>query len=215
MTKRIPTKRKYESSRRQAQALETRRQIAKAARSLFFEHGYSGTTIDAIAQTAGVAPETVYSIFGNKRKILAHLMDISIGGDDQPIRLLDRPEPQAVLHDIDQHSQLTMFSQGITEILVRVAQLFEVMRTAAMTEKEIADLMQNLLKERLENMTTFVKHLASNGGLREGVDIPLAAELVWTMTSPEVFLLLTRDRHFTKRHYTTWLETTLTRLLLS
>jgi hypothetical protein len=46
------------------------------------------------------------------------------------------------------------------------------------------------------------------------VNIPLAAEMVWTITSPEVFLLLTRDRHFTKRHYTTWLETTLTRLLL-
>jgi AcrR family transcriptional regulator len=214
MTKQIPTKRKYESSRRQAQARETRRQIAEAARGLFFERGYSGTTIDAIARAAGVASETVYSIFGSKRKILSHLMDISIGGDDQPIRLLDRSGPQAVLHDTDQHYQIMMFSQGITEILVRAAQLFEVMRSAAMTEKEIADLIRNLLKERLENMTTFVKHLASNGGLLEGMDIPLAAEMVWTITSPEVFLLLTRDRNYSKGRYTTWLEATLTRLLL-
>jgi hypothetical protein len=35
-----------------------------------------------------------------------------------------------------------MFSQGITEIMARAAQLFEVMRSAAMTEKEIAGLMQ-------------------------------------------------------------------------
>jgi AcrR family transcriptional regulator len=181
---------------------------------LFFERGYSGTTIDAIAQAAGVAPETVYSIFGSKRKVLSHLMDISIGGDDQPIRLLDRPEPQAVLHDTDQRYQVMMFSRGITEILARAAQLFEVVRSAAMTEKEIADLMQNLLKERLENMTIFVKHLASNGGLHEGMDIPLAAEMVWTITSPEVFLLLTRDRNYSKGRYSTWLETTLTRLLL-
>jgi TetR/AcrR family transcriptional regulator of autoinduction and epiphytic fitness len=214
MTKQIPTKRKYESSRRQAQARETRRQIAEAARNLFFERGYSGTTIDAIAQAAGVASETVYSVFGSKRKVLSHLMDISIGGDDQPIRLLDRPEPQAVLHDNDQRNQIIMFSQGITEILVRAAQLFEVVRSAAMTEKEIADLMQDLLKERLENMTTFVTHLASNGGLREGMDIPLAAEMVWTITSPEVFLLLTRDQNYAKRQYTDWLEATLTRLLL-
>jgi AcrR family transcriptional regulator len=214
MTKSIPTKRKYESSRRQAQARETRRQIAEAARGLFFERGYSGTTIDAIAQAAGVAPETVYSIFGSKRKVLSHLMDISIGGDDQPIRLLDRPEPQAVLHDTDQRYQVMMFSRGITEILARAAKLFEVVRSAAMTEEEIADLMQNMLTERLENMTTFVKHLASNGGLYEGMEIPLAAEMVWTITSPEVFLLLTRDRNYSKGRYSTWLETTLTRLLL-
>ena len=214
MTIRIPTKRKYESSRRQAQARETRRQIAEAARSLFFERGYSGTTIDAIAQAAGVAPETVYSIFGSKRKVLSHLMDILIGGDDQPVRLMDRPEPQAVLHDNDQHAQIMMFSKGIADILARAAQLFEVMRSAAMTEKEIADLIQNMLKERLENMTTFVKHLASNGGLFEGMDIALAAEMVWTITSPEVFLLLTRDRNFAKGQYASWLEATLTRLLL-
>ena len=214
MTKPIPTKRKYKSSRRQAQARETRRQIAEAACSLFFERGYSGTTIDAIAQTAGVASETVYSIFGSKRKVLSHLMDISIGGDDKNIRLLDRPEPQAVLHDNDQHAQIMMFSQGITEILARAAQLFEVMRSAAMTEKEIANLMQNMLKERLENMTTFATYLASNGGLNEGMDIPMAGEMVWTITSPEVFLLLTRDRNYSKERYATWLESTLTRLLI-
>ena len=214
MTKPIPTKRKYESSRRQAQARETRRQIAEAAKSLFFERGYSGTTIDAIAQAAGVASETIYSIFGSKRKVLSHLMDISIGGDDQPIRLLDRPEPQAVLQDTDQRYQVLMFSKGITDILARAAQLFEVMRSAAMTEKEIADLLQNLLKERLENMTTFATHLASNGGLHEGIDIPMAGEMVWTITSPEVFLLLTRDRNYSKERYATWLEATLTRLLL-
>jgi AcrR family transcriptional regulator len=196
------------------QARETRHQIAESARSLFFERGYNGTTIDAIAQSAGVAPETVYAVFGNKRKILWHLMDISIGGDDQPIRLLDRPEPQVVLHDIDQRRQIMMFSNGITEIMARAAHLFEIMRSAAKTEKDIEELLQNMLKERLENMTVFVRHLANNGGLSEGMEISAAAELVWTITSPEVFLLLTRDRNYSKEKYTAWLQATLASLLL-
>jgi len=209
-----PLKRKYDSSRRQAQARETRRQIVEAARSLFIKRGYNGTTIDAIAQAAVVAPETVYAIFGNKRKILSHLMDISIGGDDQPIRLIDRPEPQAVLNDTDQRRQIMMFSQGITEIMARVAHLFEIMRSAAKTEKDIEDLLQHMLKERLENMTTFVRQIATNGGLREGMEVSTAAELVWTITSPEVFLLLTRDRNYSTEQYAAWLQATLTRLLL-
>ncbi len=48
-------KRKYNSTRRQAQAGETRRQIIAAARVLFIERGYTGATIEAIAQQAGVA----------------------------------------------------------------------------------------------------------------------------------------------------------------
>jgi TetR/AcrR family transcriptional regulator, regulator of autoinduction and epiphytic fitness len=207
-------KRKYDSSRRRAQARETRQQIVEAARSLFIQRGYSGTTIDAIAESAGVAPETVYVIFGNKRKILSHLMDISIGGDDQPIRLLDRPEPQAVLHDTDQHRQIMAFSRGIAEIMTRAAPYFEILRSAAKTEKEIDDLLQHLLVERLENMTSFVRQIAANGSLREGMDVAAAAELVWTITSPEVFLLLTRDRDYSKERYAAWLQATLTRLLL-
>jgi AcrR family transcriptional regulator len=214
MAKQTPTKRKYDSSRRQLQALETRRQIVETARSLFIELGYDGTTIDAIADAAGVAPETVYAVFQSKRKILRHLIDISIGGDDQPIRLMDRPEPIAVLHDADPLHQIMMFSQGITEILKRVAPIFEVLRTAAKADKEFADLVQNLLNERLENMTTLVQHIENNGGLRDGLNISSGAELVWTISSPEVFLLLTRDHKNSLDYYSTWLQVTLTRLLL-
>jgi hypothetical protein len=141
-------------------------------------------------------------------------MDISIGGDEQPIRLLDRPEPRAVLHDTDQQHQIMMISQGISEIMGRVAHLFEIMRSAAKTEQDIEDLLNHLLNERLENMTTFVQNIANNGGLREGMEVSAAAELVWTITSPEVFLLLTRDRNFSQEQYAAWLQTTLVRLLL-
>src|SRR5215204_5576040 len=134
--------RKYDSTRRQAQARETRLQIVEAARGFFLERGYAGTTIEAIAENAGVSPETIYATFKNKRKILLFLFEISVGGDDQPVRVIDRPEPQAVLHETDQQRQLTMFAIDITGILNRAAPVFEVMRSAAKTEPEIASLVK-------------------------------------------------------------------------
>lgn len=208
------TRRPYNSTRRQAQARETRRQIIEAAHRLFIESGYAGATIEAIAREGGVAPETIYAVFGNKRTILANLIGVSVGGDDQPIPLLQRSGPQTVLREHDPVGQLHLFAQDMAGILERVAPIFEIMRAAAKTEPDITELRQNLLAERLHNLTTFVQHLAANSPLREGLDEAQAAEIVWTITSPEVFSLLTVDRGWSREQYTQWLGDTLVRLLL-
>jgi AcrR family transcriptional regulator len=206
--------RKYDSTRRQAQARQTRLQIAEAARSLFMVRGYGGTTIEAIAEKAGVAPETVYATFKNKRNVLSFLFDISIGGDDEDIRLLDRPNPQAVLRETDQRRQLSLFARDITRILHRAAPIFEILRIAGKTEPEIAELVQRLLRERMANMSMVAKSVASNGPLRGGLNRTRAAELIWAMTSPELYLLFNRDRGWADEQYTQWLTETLVRLLL-
>jgi AcrR family transcriptional regulator len=212
--KRTPPKRKYDSSRRKEQARRTRLQIAEAARKLFLERGYAGATIEAIAQEANVAQETVYAVFGSKRKILAFLMDISVGGDDQPVRLLDRPGPQAVMSETKQTRQMDLFSQDITGILSRAAPVFEIMRSAAKLEPEIDALHKRILEQRLQNMTQFIQSVAANGPLQEGMDEKEAADIVWAITSPELFQLLTVDRKWTKEKYLQWLRDSLTRLLL-
>lgn len=209
-----PPTRKYDSTRRQAQARQTRLQIAEAARVLFLERGYAGTSIEAIAEQANVAPETIYATFKNKRNVLSFLFDISIGGDDEDVRLLDRPDPQAVLNETDQHRQLTLFARDITKILHRAAPIFEILRIAAKTEPEIAELVQRLLRERMANMNMVVKKVATNGPLREGLNRTGATELMWAMTSPELYLLLSRDRGWSDEEYTRWLTDTLIRLVL-
>jgi len=207
-------KRKYHSKRRQEQARETRQRILVAALKLFSEHGYAGATIEAIAQEAGVAPLTVFAIFGNKRSILAGLIKVSVGGDDQPIPLLQRPGPQSVLQEKDPTRQIYRFAGDITDILERVAPVFEIMRMAAKTEPEIADMLKNILEDRLYNLGIFVQHVSANSDLREGLDEAEATEIVWSIASPEVYRLLTVDRGWSKERFSEWLGDTLTRLLL-
>lgn len=209
-----PTKRTYNSSRRKQQALLTQRQIIEAARTLFIARGYSGATMDAIAQAAGVAPETVYATFGNKRAILARLFDVALVGDEQPIPLLERPEPQAAMNETDQHRQIELFVEGIDQIMSRVAPLFEVMRVAAKTEPEMAEMLQNILRARVQGLKAFVVALMKNGPLRAGLTADKAAETVWTLTSAEVFTLLRTDRNWSEQQHKQWLVDSLTRLLL-
>jgi len=214
MLKKNTSKRKYDSSRRKEQAHQTRLQIAEAARKLFFERGYAGATIEAIAEHAGVAKETIYAIFKNKREILAFLLDISVGGDDLPVRIIDRPEQKAMLLGTDQRQQLDLFARGITEVMSRAAPVFEVTHIAAKTEPEIARRIKYLYRERLENMATIVRHVAANGPLQDGLDEAHAAEIVWALTSPELFQLVNENFSWSKEKYSQWLAGILKRLIL-
>ncbi|HEX2622359.1 MAG TPA: TetR/AcrR family transcriptional regulator [Phototrophicaceae bacterium] len=214
MTNSSKPKRTYNSTHRQAQARQTRQHIADAARGLFIQRGYAGATIEAIAEAAGVATETVYTIFGSKRKILMHLFDTSLGGDDAPVGILERPDPQAMFQEKDQIRQLQMFARGIATIMERVAPVFEIMRIAAKTEPDIDGLLQHILKERWQNLELVMQRVAVNGPLRAGINTTQAADTAWTLTSAEVFLLLTVNRGLSKEQYIVWLADSLIRLLL-
>jgi len=52
-----------------------RRQLFEVALSLFAEHGYSATTMDDIAEAAGVTKPLVYQHFESKRALYLELLD--------------------------------------------------------------------------------------------------------------------------------------------
>jgi len=170
--------------------------------------------MESLANQAGVAVETVYNAFGTKREVLARLVDRSLVGDDEPMLLLDRPGPQSVHADRDQQRQISAFARDMATIMGRVGPLFAVMRTAAPTEPEIAELLKRLLSARREGMAVFVGWVAHNGPLRAGLTADEAADTVWTLSSAEVHQLLTGDRGWKAERYEQWLTETLTLLLL-
>src|SRR5487761_1391737 len=68
-------RRGYHSPGRQRQAEETRQRILAAGRALFARQGYAGTTLEAIAEQAGVSPKTVVAVFASKRGILVEALN--------------------------------------------------------------------------------------------------------------------------------------------
>jgi TetR/AcrR family transcriptional regulator, regulator of autoinduction and epiphytic fitness len=207
-------KRTYNSQNRQKQAQNTRLKILEAARDLFTERGYAGTTIDAIAGQAGVAVETVYAAFGSKRNLLARLVDFSVAGDEEPAPLLDRAGPQAVFKEADQHKQVRLFAHDLATIMGRMGVIFEILRAAAKTESEIAVYLDQLLQGRMQGMQYFIRQLLVNGPLRDGLNLQHAAETVWAITSGEIYRLLTVDLGWTAEQYENWLGDTLEVILL-
>jgi AcrR family transcriptional regulator len=214
MSKSIPARRPYASVRRKAQAAETRLHIMESARRLFTERGYAGTAINTIALEAKVSPETVYSIFGSKRALLADVVGMSVLGDASPTPLLEQKGPQAVRRSKSQREQVRLFAADMRQIMQRVGPLFQIMHTAAATEPEIANLLGQLLEQRLEGMRAFIRMISANGPLRQATNVDAAAEAVWVLSSAEVHWLLTVDRGWSGDRYEKWLANILEGVLL-
>lgn len=208
-------KRKYDSSRRKAQAFETHQQILEAADRLFTIKGYSGTSIEAIAQKASVAPETIYATFKNKQTILSMLIKTSIlGDDDNPVPIMLREQIREVAEEKNQKRQIQMFAKRIHLLMSRVAQLLEVMKSASKTEPEIKRLSKKYVDGRFQGMGFFIDCVMANGALRNKLDKLTATETVWLLTSAEVYNLLIVERGWSGDEYEVWLSQTLTDFLL-
>jgi AcrR family transcriptional regulator len=207
----VKARRPYRSERRREQAEETRERVLEAAARLFIARGFESATISAIAAEAGVAPETVYAGFRNKRTLLGELIRAAVRGNDgAPVP--EQAGPRAVAAASDQREQLRLFAADISRRLERVGPLVEVLTAAARSEPELADLLAKIHAERLENLRTFVGALAANGPLR--LEPSAALDTVWALASPDLHRLLTRTRGWTRKRYCEWLASSLATLLL-
>lgn len=200
---------------RLAQAEETRRRVVDAARALFLEQGYGAATITAVARRAGVSDGTVYSTFGSKPELLKAVVDSVIGGDQEDVRLLDRPGPQAVRDERDQRRQIAMFAAGVSEQLERVRPVDDILRSAAAVDPDAAALRADIqLRQRREAMRTVVGWIAARGPLRDDITVEEAAAVTWTLTSPEVHHMFRDTWNWPPQRYSQWLRDSLTTTLL-
>ena len=206
-------KRRYDNSRRQAQARVTRLKVVEAAKRLFIDHGYPATTIEAIAEAAEVPLPTLYRLFGSKRALLAAVLDTSFGGDDQPIAFGDRPAQRAARDETDPAKMVTAFARIARDIMDRSSAIQHVLATAAQVDTDAADLLNEIRRQRHTGQSRIAAALAATGALDPGLDKTEAADIVYAMMSPEVHRILTVERGWPADRYEHWIARSLATLL--
>jgi AcrR family transcriptional regulator len=216
MTEDVKPRRRYDSTRRQAQAAQTRRDILAAADRLFLEHGYAGTTLAAIAQAAGVVVETIYRAYGSKAELFKAVVRAVVAGgaDRAQVPVEQRPAIAAVIAETDPHRQLERYAATQPGIHARAGPLLRVLIGAATTDPELAELWTQIENERLTGLGRFAQLLADRGVLRPDLSVQEARDLLWTLNSLAVHDLLVRQRGWSPERYRDWLADALARELL-
>jgi AcrR family transcriptional regulator len=195
-------RRAYNSPLRADQAQQTRRRILEAARELFVDRGYAGTTVAAVAAEAGVSPETIYLTLGGKRGLLEGVMDITgphdtVGDDDQWWEM--------VAHLPDAPERLDKIVEYSCRILARTQPIHAIIRGAADKEAFAAALGRRLLAERLTNQTRRIDRYLGEA-LRPGLSVAEAGERYCALASPELYHVLTVELGWAADRHMSWLS---------
>ena len=210
----VKPRRRYDSPRRRQQALQTRGAILDGAQRLFTERGYTATAMPAIADQAGVALKTVYLAFGTKAGVLHALWDVRLGGDDQPIPIVDRPWYRRLLQADDPRALLRTAARQSRQTKDRAGEVMRIVRHAAVTDPAIADLWQRIETEFRTVLGGFAHRLEELGALAGGIDVTAATDILWTLNHPDTWYLLVHRCGWTADRYEQWVgDTLLTQLL--
>lgn len=187
----------------------TRAKIVAAAGELFGARGYGATSLQDVADHAGVAVQTIYFAFGNKRMLLKELVDTTIAGDDEPVATMDRPWFRAACATETAAEQVRAHVRGTRGILERVAPIMRLVETAAAQDPEIAAMWPRVEDPRYTVHAAAAKALVRKPDARRGLSAARVADLLYALLSPELYLVFVRDRGWSAARFETWARQTL------
>src|SRR4051794_31155511 len=166
-----------------------------------------------IARRSGVAVDTVYELVGRKPALFRLLIETAISGEDHAVPAEEREYVQRMRAEPTARGALEVYATALPLIHARLAPLVAVLQAAAAVEPELDLLWREIADRRATNMHRFATELATKGALR--VPVERAADVIWATNSPELYLLLVRQRGWTANEYSDWLAETWHRLLLA
>ncbi|MFG6196066.1 TetR/AcrR family transcriptional regulator [Nonomuraea sp. JJY05] len=201
--------RRYDSLRRTTQALETRAEIARAARRLFVERGWAATTVRDVAREAGVSVPTVYSVYGNKTGLTRALADAADLSADPSQQLAELETPGT-----DPARQLAAMAGFDRRLYERAGDVITLLREAGRVEPELATVYRDG-RRRADETRTAVFSSWPAGALRPGLDVPTAVDVYAGMCSIDVYTTLTAERGWSPDQVERWWSEALVRELLS
>lgn len=186
---------------RQEQAEATRIRIADAARSLFGERGYGATSMESIAEHAGVAVRTVYSAFGAKREILSLICErwlSEAGAAEGAAAVLAEPDPKRRIQGAAAWLT-TLYTVGFDVVVIFEAATDESPETRA------------LLRAKLAGRNDVMNQMIASLEPLPQVSVAEAQAVFRALAAPGVYQELVADSGWSAEQFTAWVAESLER----
>jgi AcrR family transcriptional regulator len=202
----IRKKRSYRSESRRKQAELTKRRILAAAKKLFARYGIDKVTIDKLAAEADVASSTIFALFQSKRGLLRALIDEKLFGKRYEA-LVQRAISS---HPVERLRMAACIARSVYDTEKSEMRLI---RGASAFSPELRKLERELELRRFERQEMTVRILAKEKALAQGLRIKQAREILWALTSRDIYRMLVMERGWSPEVYEKWLAQILVQIL--
>jgi AcrR family transcriptional regulator len=167
-----------------------------------------------IAERAGVAVQTVYFTFHTKAALLESCDERAVMGDDDPLPPQEQPFWRAMLEAPTGRKAVRHFVEGLGAIEMRVAKLKRVI-SAATHDPDAMAILARSEQLRRAGFREAVEHFATAYGLRAGLDIERATDILLTVGDSSVYCSLVHDYGWQPEAFVDWLADSVSDMLLA
>ena len=207
-------RRAYHSPLREGQARQTRERIVRAAAKLFAERGYGSTTLQAIAEMAGVSAVLVQQNGPKSALLLAAVEHVSTGSEgfesfEELPQFTEFAEQVRNARDV-----LHLTARFAGESNRRVSRLWLALDRAADDDPEVAQRLDALVDRMRADARKAIDALSAFGGVRTDRTPDELADIYWSVGLPDLYHRLVNQAEWPDKAYVAWLEQTLAELLL-
>jgi len=196
---------------RREKAAQTRGRIVEAAYRLLCAGGYEATTMQMVADAAGVAVQTVYFVFGTKARLLADVENRVVLGDAPSEQWRERPWVTQVQQETDPRKLLATFVEVDADIKSRISPFVSALGPAFPSDPTSVAARD---RGRDEFFSFFVGRLEAMGALRDGMTPSHAMDIIRVVNTTEAYADLTTRRGWTVAEWKEWLTNLLSGQLL-
>jgi AcrR family transcriptional regulator len=173
---------------------------------LFVDRGYSATTMQAIADEAGVHVQTIYLAYGTKAAVLAATATRLVAGDEDPAsHPSERRWARQIQATPDPAEKLALYVEHVRDVMPRVARLVDMLRVAAPGDQDAAAFLAHMQAGRREGPYVLLAPVAEAGQLRPGLTLSAAADIVYTLASADTFRALVEERGWSWTRAQRWI----------
>ncbi|MFW6184597.1 MAG: TetR/AcrR family transcriptional regulator [Chloroflexota bacterium] len=182
---------------------ETRRAILEAAQRLFVERGPSAVRMVDIAKSAGVTRQAVYLHFGSRTNLLVALVQYVDEVND--LAELSRPVWEAPTA-AEALSRLVSLNAVYNP---RIYPIVKALMSNRYADEAIAAAWDDRMQSRWDACQGLILRLKEEGILRVDDDLDRATDLLWTLTSHQVWEQLVIDQGWPAARYEEYLSAVL------
>ena len=214
----IPDARQHGAGRRGQTArrgAETRRRVEEVAAERFTHDGYAASTMQAIADEAGVHVQTVYLAYGTKSALLAACAARLVAGTEDPqTHPSERRWAREISCEPDPRAKLALYVEHIAEVTPRSTPLLDVLRATAPAEPDVAAFLAHMEDGRRQGPLELLGRQVPPDTWRPGLTPDEVADIVSTVASPDTLRSLIDRCGWDKAAAKAWILRVLERELL-